>query len=110
MSNLSVASHSRWTNAVRVGALLSTCFLLNGCGKWFSKSNPKITFTEVPAQDNGGPDVLKTVSGHVTGARSGQHVILYAKNQGRWWMQPAAQSTLGNAPALLEAVMSFEPM
>jgi hypothetical protein len=102
MSNPSVASQSRWTNAVRVGALLSTCFMLNGCGKWFSQSSPTITFTKVPAQDNGGPDVLKTVSGHVTGARSGQHVILYAKNQGRWWMQPAAQSTLGNAPALLD--------
>lgn len=84
--------------AFRVAALIATCFLLDGCGHWFGKPVPQLTFTNVPPVYDGGLDVMMNLSGKVSGAESGQHVVLYAKSEGRWWIQPTLQST-GDPPA-----------
>jgi len=86
---------------VRAAALIATCLLLDGCGRWFSKPVAKITFTDIPAVYDGGLDVLSKLSGKVDGAKSGQHLVLYARSEGRWWIQPAVQST-DNAAAPTE--------
>ena len=86
-------SGSRYTRAaIQVAALAATCFLLEGCSNWFSKSIPKITFSDVPAAYDGGLDMLSKLTGNVQGGQPGQHVVLYAKSEGRWWIQPAAKS------------------
>lgn len=97
MRNAFAASPARWKEIAVVVVLFAGSFLLNGCAKWLSKPSPKITFTNVPAESSGGPDGIKTISGRVTGARPGQHVVLYAKNQGRWWIQTSAQSQTSDA-------------
>jgi hypothetical protein len=78
--------------AFRVAALFVTCFLLDGCGHWFGKSVPQITFTNIPPAYDGGLDIMTNISGKVEGAQPGQHIVLYAKSEGRWWIQPAVQS------------------
>ena len=74
-------------------AAITMSLLLCGCGHWVSKPPPKITFTDVPPAYDGGLDVMKTLSGKVVGARSDQHVVVYAESEGRWWVQPTVPST-----------------
>jgi len=86
--------------AVWVALLIAMCSLLDGCAQWLSKPSPQITFIDVPAAYDGGLDVTTKLSGRVAGAKSDQHVIVYAKSEGRWWIQPPAQLTITNtAPA-----------
>ncbi len=49
---------------------------------------PSITFTKVPPAAKGGPDVLDTIEGRITGARPGQRLVLYARSS-VWWVQPS---------------------
>ena len=46
-----------------------------------------IEFTTVPPVAAGGPDRTSRIAGRVTGARSAQRLVLYAK-AGPWWIQP----------------------
>jgi hypothetical protein len=55
---------------------------------------PSITFTKVPPAGHGGTDVLTPISGRVTGARRGQHILLYARSEKLWWIQPYTASPL----------------
>ena len=48
---------------------------------------PSITFTKIPPAARGGPDLLDTIEGRVTGARPGQRLVIYARNS-VWWIQP----------------------
>jgi len=73
-------------------AASATFFLLCGCGRLLSKPAPKITFTVVPPAYDGDLDVMRALSGKVSGAKPGQHIVLYAKSEGRWWIQPAVPS------------------
>jgi hypothetical protein len=56
-----------------------------GCGN--SAPTPSITFTKLPPAAKGGPDVLDTIEGRVTGARPGQRLVLYSRSS-VWWVQP----------------------
>jgi hypothetical protein len=49
---------------------------------------PSVAFTVVPRADAGGPAVLADVAGRVTGAGPGQRVVLFAKSDQGWWVQP----------------------
>lgn len=71
------------------GPLLLFGFLLCSCSSEQSASEPLIQFTRIPPAANGGPDRVDVIEGHVTGARPGQRIVLYAKN-GMWWVQPLA--------------------
>jgi hypothetical protein len=45
----------------------------------------------VPIADVGGPDITDTIAGRAVGVRTGQQIVLYAKSEGRWWIQPSTQ-------------------
>jgi hypothetical protein len=49
---------------------------------------PSIEFTTIPRADAGGPGVLAPVAGRVKGARPNQRVVLFAKSDEGWWVQP----------------------
>src|SRR5690242_3408468 len=74
-----------------IGEVLSVfavCFALSTCRSQLATSTPTIVFSQVPAEDSGSPDRTGAIAGRVTGARSGQRIILYARNDGRWGVQP----------------------
>ena len=64
--------------------------VLSGCG---TSSQPSIKITSIPPADKGGGRELDTISGHVTGASSGQQVVLYARS-GAWYVQPFVETPL----------------
>ena len=74
--------------------LVLACFLLANCNRQSSDAAPRIVFTKVPISDVGGPEITDMITGRVTGFRSGQHIVLYAKSEGRWWIQPLTQKPL----------------
>lgn len=49
---------------------------------------PAIEFTTVPRADAGGPDVFAAVAGRVRGARPNQRIVLFARSDEGWWVQP----------------------
>jgi hypothetical protein len=55
------------------------------CGT--SAPAPSITFTKIPPAAKGGPDVVDTLEGRVTGAQPGQRLVIYARSS-VWWVQP----------------------
>jgi hypothetical protein len=69
--------------------LLFFCILLSGCRLRQGVPGPSIEFTRVPPAAEGGPDKLDIIEGRVIGTRSGEQIVLYARN-GTWWVQPLA--------------------
>jgi hypothetical protein len=57
----------------------------SACGN--SAPPPSITFTRIPPAAKGGPDVLDTIEGRVSGARPDQRLVIYARSS-VWWVQP----------------------
>ncbi len=49
---------------------------------------PSIEFTTIPQAAIGGPAALVPVAGRVTGARPNQRVVLFARSDEGWWVQP----------------------
>ena len=49
---------------------------------------PTIEFTTIPQANAGGPAELAGVAGRVTGARPNQRIVLFAKSDQGWWVQP----------------------
>lgn len=49
---------------------------------------PAIEFTTIPKAAIGGPAALVPVAGRVKGARANQRVILFARSDEGWWVQP----------------------
>ena len=71
-------------------SLLVVCILLGACESRSPLSTPGIVFDRVPRADVGGPEKLDNIEGRVTGAQPGQQIVLYAKSEGLWWIQPFA--------------------
>lgn len=67
---------------------LSLCLLLSGCHSKPTNGAPVIIFSKVPQAETGGPDKVDTIEGRVTGARADQQLVLYAKSEELWWVQP----------------------
>jgi len=84
-------SHMR-TCAWRKSASFFLCALLAGCNRGSVGSTPEIVFSKVPAADVGGPEITDTIEGRVSSARAGQQIVLYAKSEGRWWIQPLVET------------------
>jgi len=79
--------------SARLSVLLFFCiFVLDGCQRGISK--PSIEFTKIPLAAVGGLDNMDTIEGKVTSVRPEQRVVLYAKSEGRWWIQPFARDPL----------------
>jgi hypothetical protein len=74
--------------ALSVGVLqLAACIALEGCQSHRADRLPAIEFTKIPPAAQGGREKVDTIAGRVTGARSGQQIVIYA-HSGAWWVQP----------------------
>lgn len=73
---------ARWT------LLVGVCLLFGNCGRKSANSTPNILFDQVPRADLGGPDKMDTIEGRVSGAGPGQQLVLYARSEELWWIQP----------------------
>jgi hypothetical protein len=72
-----------WRNLI-----LILCFLLPGCNWRHGSDRPVIQFIRIPPASEGGPDKLGMIEGKVIGGRPGQRIVLFAKAQSVWWVQP----------------------
>ena len=50
--------------------------------------SPAIEFTSVPVVGADSPSKVSTIEGRVIGAKPGQQIVLYAKGENAWWVQP----------------------
>lgn len=68
--------------------------LLVGCGssgiRLGSAVPPKIEFTSVPLAGADNPEKVSAIEGRVVGAQAGQQIVIYARGQTTWWVQPLA--------------------
>jgi hypothetical protein len=69
-------------------SLALVCLLLASCGRKSASSIPTILFDRVPHAEMGGPDKVDTIEGRATGVAPGQQIVLYAKSEELWWIQP----------------------
>ena len=67
---------------------------------------PSITFTKVPPAAKGGPDVVDTMEGLVTGVRPGQRLVIYARSS-VWWVQPGPNMPF--TPIREDSTFSLKP-
>ena len=70
-------------------ALATSSFLfllVSGCRS--EPLPPSVQFTAIPKADAGGPGGLAPVEGRVTGARPTQRIVLFARSDQGWWVQP----------------------
>jgi signal transduction histidine kinase len=65
--------------------------LLPGCRFRPAHAAPSVELLDVPRADAGGTPRQGTVSGRVTGAGSGQRIVLYARS-GDWFVQPLVET------------------
>jgi hypothetical protein len=77
---------SRWHTALTLGIVAVPMLVAPGCGG--PPVPPAIHFTTVPKADAGGPEALAPVAGRVTGARPDQRIVLFARSDQGWWVQP----------------------
>jgi signal transduction histidine kinase len=96
--NGAVAVRSNSSLRVRISlhgiVLLGISALFVGCQSSPKKLGagvpPKIEFTDVPLAGADNPEKLSTIKGRVIGAQAGQQIVIYAKGQTTWWVQPFA--------------------
>ena len=75
------------------GARLVLCFLLWGCRAGQATHEAAIELNKIPPAAQGGRERVDTIAGRVVGARSGQHIVVYARS-GPWWVQPWPEQAL----------------
>jgi hypothetical protein len=81
----SCAWKTRRPYVIAAGIFCAMLFaILPGCS---SNAHPTIEFSKIPPAAQGGREKVDTISGHVTDARSGQKIVVYARS-GPWWVQP----------------------
>jgi hypothetical protein len=66
--------------------LVLVALCTSACGN--DAPTPSITFSRIPPAAKGGPDVLDTIEGRITGARPGQRLVIYSRSS-VWWVQPS---------------------
>ena len=60
-----------------------------GCGPSHQSKRPSIQFTQIPsAVPVGGPQDLQRINGRVIDGVPGAQVVIYARSEGTWWVQP----------------------
>ena len=84
------------TSAGWKSVFLPLCILLVGCRKGPTNSESQIFFSRVPVADVGGPEITDTIEGRVSPGRADQRIVLYAKSESRWWVQPSAETPFTN--------------
>jgi|SRR5580704_10428796 signal transduction histidine kinase len=81
------------TRTLGTALLVIVCILLGGWGAPQSgngSAGPTIEFTTVPTAGAGDPEKLSIIKGRVIGAQPGQQIVIYAKGETAWWVQPFA--------------------
>jgi hypothetical protein len=78
----------RWPVVILLVAV-HMCVNNTSCGYARGPTGPTIAFSKVPSSVEGSPDKLEVIEGRVSGAKPGQHIVLYAQS-GQWWVQPLA--------------------
>ena len=58
-----------------------------GCRDETPKADPAIQLSVIPPAAVGGSEMVAPIAGRVTGARSGQRIVIYTRS-GVWWVQP----------------------
>ena len=77
----------------RIDAIFTIlCILVAGCHLPRLAPKPTLEISHVPPATAGGPERMDSIEGRVTGAKPGQQIVLYAKND-VWWVQPFANQT-----------------
>ena len=76
----------RLRRALALATSSFACLLAISCGS--PAVAPSIEFTAIPKADAGGPAELAPVAGRVKGARPNQRVVLFARSDQGWWVQP----------------------
>jgi len=103
-------SEARTNAQVCFGAILVFTVLLldlTSCHKWTNSiPEAKISFTQVPQWDLGDSNQTDVIEGKVSGAPQGQHIVLYSRTGGLWWLQPRLNSP--NTPILPDGVWRNE--
>lgn len=82
-----IAFHWMSRKASLILALVWPAIVVCGCHSSRPAPQPSIEFTQLPHAGAGGPDQVELIGGRVTGAQSGQKIVLYA-HSGVWWVQP----------------------
>jgi hypothetical protein len=105
-------------------SIFALCLTLTSCRSQAVAPTPTIIFSQVPAENPDAPNQTNVIEGRVTGAKSGQRIVLYARNDGRWGVQPhseqpftkveddgrwAATTQLGTEYAALLVEPSYSP-
>src|SRR3984893_4227652 len=67
--------------------LLLCVALLSGCHTQSPARDRVVKFTKIQPAAQGGRERVDQVAGRVSGARPGQHIVVYARS-GTWWVQP----------------------
>ena len=74
-------------------SLLLISLLLAGCHRSLNHPGsgaPAIEIISVPIAGTDDPTQLSSIRGRVVGAQSNQQIVLYARGQTTWWVQPFA--------------------
>ncbi|HTT24581.1 MAG TPA: hypothetical protein VMG82_37035 [Candidatus Sulfotelmatobacter sp.] len=75
--------------SVAIGRGLSiVSFLLCACRSNLVAPTPTVVISQVPTDNSKTPEQAR-ILGHVTGARPSQRLVLYARTEGRWGIQPS---------------------
>jgi len=76
--------------------LIALAVTLAGCSSLKNRvgvqASAAIQFTSVPYAGEDNPEKLNTISGRVVGGKPGQRIIIYARGQTAWWVQPFADN------------------
>jgi hypothetical protein len=77
---------NRLRSPLALAPLSFACLVAIACGS--PTVAPSIEFTTIPQADAGGPGTLASVAGRVTGVRPNQRIVLFARSDQGWWVQP----------------------
>jgi hypothetical protein len=87
--------------------LIILVLALTGCHRATKPDiEAKISFTQVPQWSPGDENEQDVIEGKVSGARQGQHIVVYSKTGRLWWLQPLLTSPL--TPILPDGVWRNE--
>jgi hypothetical protein len=75
-----------WRSILYSLPMLLCCALLAGC----RSAPPSISFVTIPPAGRGGKLQTADIAGKVTGAKKGQHILIFAKTD-VWWFQSGDQ-------------------
>lgn len=107
LSNLSPIEARTNAQVCFAAMIVFTVLLPTSCYKLaVPSSEARISFTQVPQWDLGDLNQADVIEGKVSGAHQGQHIVLYSKTGGLWWLQPRLNSP--NTPILPDGVWRNE--